>query len=57
MEFVFLIIAVIGFIATIIFGFLQVIVHFRKGDLKLSKGFPFDRCQGEAGRATRRKMI
>jgi len=57
MEFVFLIIAVIGFIATIIFGFLQVIVHFREGKLKFSKRYPFDRCQGEAGRATRRKMI
>ncbi len=57
MEFVFLIIAVVGFIATIIFGFLQVIVLFRRGDLKFSKRYPFNRCQGDSIRAIRRKMI
>ncbi len=57
MEFLFLRIAVIGFIATMFFSFLQVIVHFREGKLKFLKRYPFDRCQGEAGRAIRRKMI
>lgn len=57
MEFLFLRIAVIGFIATKFFSFLQVIVHFREGKLKFLKRYPFDRCQGKAGRAIRRKMI
>lgn len=41
MEFVFLIIALIGLIVTIIFGFVQVVIPFIKGEVKLSKRWPF----------------
>ncbi|MCK4421229.1 tetratricopeptide repeat protein [candidate division WOR-3 bacterium] len=41
MEILFLILSVFALIVTIIFGFLQVIVHLRRGDLKFLKRFPF----------------
>ncbi len=41
MEFIFLILAVIGIIITLVFGILQIIVHKRKGELRFSKRFPF----------------
>ncbi|UCG92674.1 MAG: tetratricopeptide repeat protein [candidate division WOR-3 bacterium] len=37
----FLVIAVVGLIATIIFGFLQVVIPFLRGEVKFSKRFPF----------------
>ncbi len=41
MELAFLIIAIAGLIATVILGFLQVIVPFLKGEVVFSKKFPF----------------
>lgn len=41
MEFAFLIIAIAGLIATVIFGFLQVVIPFLKGEVIFSKKFPF----------------
>ncbi|UCG92797.1 MAG: tetratricopeptide repeat protein, partial [candidate division WOR-3 bacterium] len=41
MELAFLIIAIAGLIATLILGFLQVIIPFLKGEVTFSKKFPF----------------
>lgn len=41
MDFLFLILAIAGIIVAIIVGYFQVIVPFIKGDVKLSKRFPF----------------
>ena len=41
MELVFLLLTVIALLATVVFGFLQVVVPFIKGEIKLSKRFPF----------------
>lgn len=41
MEFLLLIIAFTGLIVTIIFGFIQVVIPFIKGEVKLSKRWPF----------------
>lgn len=41
MDLVFVIIAIIGLIVTIIFGFIQVVIPFIKGEVKLSKRWPF----------------
>ena len=41
MELVFLLLTVIALIATVVFGFLQVVVPFIKGEVRLSKRFPF----------------
>lgn len=41
MEFVFLIIALVGIIIAIIIGYFQLIIPFTKGDVKFTKRFPF----------------
>ena len=41
MEFIFLIIALSGLVISIIFGFIQVVIPFIKGEVKLSKRWPF----------------
>ncbi len=41
MDFLFLILSVVALTVTIIFGILQVLVHYREGKLKFSKRFPF----------------
>lgn len=41
MELVFLLLTILGIIIAIIFGYLQVVVPFIKGEVRLSKQFPF----------------
>jgi len=41
MELVFLLLTILGIIIAIIFGYLQVVVPFIKGEVRLSKRFPF----------------
>jgi len=40
-ELAYLVVAIAGVIATVIFGFLQVVIPLMKGDVKFSKTFPF----------------
>jgi class 3 adenylate cyclase/tetratricopeptide (TPR) repeat protein len=41
MELAYLVVAIAGVIATVVFGFLQVIIPLIRGDVKFSKKFPF----------------
>jgi tetratricopeptide (TPR) repeat protein len=52
-ELVFLLLTIIALLATIVFGFLQIIVPFIKGEVRLSKKFPF--VEGAEATPKRRK--
>ena len=41
MELVFLLLTILGIIIAIIFGYLQVVVPFIKGEVRFSKRFPY----------------
>ena len=41
MELVFLLLTILGIIIALIFGYLQVVVPFIKGEVRFSKRFPF----------------
>ena len=55
MELIFLILTIIALVATVVFGFLQVIVPFIKGEVRLSKRFPFVEGGDVAGTKKRKR--
>jgi tetratricopeptide (TPR) repeat protein len=57
MELAFLIIAIAGLIATVIFGFLQVVIPFLKGEVIFSKKFPFVTAIGRVTPAKVTKQV
>jgi len=56
MELVFLLLTIVGIIIAVIFGYLQVVVPFIKGEVRLSRSFPFvETAEVPATKPRRRK--